>query len=765
MVTVDQNMTITPTSIERDQPAFVFGPNYELHRYSNDDEREGTKVDSYKGDPMNVPYPKVIDYEKVDQSYTKLIGENVVVELADLTPGDTHAVLVEDSENAGAKVASKVAANGGYTKLLVAGKDYVDSSDSSGYDGIRKPLKAGDNLVVFYKDTAGNNHSFLTEIMWDRDEEGAEYDAEGHNIDSDSSYEGAAGTLITIVDAIPDANLDKSSVNVSLVAVLQNIEFERKNWRAYEDGSTNPGYQWEQALIEDDPVYGTYRGIKINRLNAFVTANYFDEPVWCTVLFADLFVTYRELNTAYADSLHNISTGASGVYNMLGTVDPDNPLAMGVYMAALNAATDDGDETPPVYFMAVPSDDENGYNTVLNKATTTDRVYALAPTTRDKTILENVRNHVVKMSSKEEKLWRIVAGSVDIPRTVNRLEDLMDVHGDEFYAIPVSDLGPDPDAVGAKFNKLRVVKSLLDISGNPDVQLRSTLKVGDFVRFNYHKSAWKAEADIFYIYRITKIVNNFTVEVECVEDGMGKDVSTQHLEKLVDSYKPAKVEFYHEYTNAELAGVIASISRWCASRRMLNVFPSIFEFNGVEMRGEFAACAIAGLISGTEPQQPITNVTVRGIDNIPLTYQTFDKYQLDEMAAGGTFIIMQDLPNDRVYVRHQITTAYPDGNLNTAELSITKNVDNISYAFAEVFRPYYGRFNITPKLLATFNSLASSLIHQLASSDSIYGPQLIAEQTEILYIRQNELMKDHVDIGIRLGVPYPCNNIDIVLTV
>ena len=219
------------------------------------------------------------------------------------------------------------------------------------------------------------------------------------------------------------------------------------------------------------------------------------------------------------------------------------------------------------------------------------------------------------------------------------------------------------------------------------------------------------------------------------------------------------------YTAAETADVVAAISKAMASRRMINVFPSAFNSDGVAMTGEFAACAVAGLISATEPQQPITNVTIRGIDDIPMVYQTFNRAQLNTIAAGGTFIIAQDMPNDVVYVRHQITTAYPDGNLNTAEMSITKNVDSISYAFAEVFRPYYGKYNITPDLIATLNNRTKDLVSQFARSTSVYGPQLIAAETELLYVRQSDLMKDHVDIAIRLGVPYPCNNIDIVLTV
>ena len=131
---------------------------------------------------------------------------------------------------------------------------------------------------------------------------------------------------------------------------------------------------------------------------------------------------------------------------------------------------------------------------------------------------------------------------------------------------------------------------------------------------------------------------------------------------------------------------------------------------------------------------------------------------------GGTFIIMQDMKGDRVYIRHQLTTEASKGD-NYAELSITRNVDDISYKFADAFATYSGRYNITPELLVLFRTIAERVLFSLETSDSIYGPQLIGTETEILYIRQHQINKTHVDIGMRLGVPYPCNNIDLELTV
>ena len=738
MVTVDQNMTIAPTSIERDQPAFIFGPNYELHRYSNDEEKSGTAVGTFDGSAKSFKYPGAIDEDAVDAKYTKLHGDNVVVELADLTPNTAKATLPETGVPASVR-----AENGGFTKLLFAGKIFVDR-DLSGSPATRdaslpRNLAAGDILLVSYKEsgTGAPTSTIKTKIV------DVKYSSEAWNIDSDSSTEGVAGTLVTIEDAIPET-ADTDSVKVKLVGVMNGVEFTRKNI------SAGSGYQWEQGKYTVDGE--TFKGVKVNALNVLVSG-FFADPEYCPVLFADLFVTFRELIVSYADTFHSV-TGASEVANMLGKVDPDNPLAMGVYMAALNSATDDGDEAPPVFFMSVPSDDKDGYDAVLNRATLTDRAYVFAPTTRDEAVLELVRSHVLEMSTKTVKMWRIAAASAEVPDEVAKLSAAMDPQGDEFLAIPVSDSGIQTGLTD--YNKFRVVKAADNVNGNTDTAFRSTVVPGDRVRFCFRNDAWGDAKYATYV--VKRVINNYTVEVT-------EDIDVTNLTAGTGNYVPEKVEIYHTYTAAESAEVIASVSKAMASRRMLNVFPSVFKNDGVTMTGEFAACAVAGLISATEPQQPITNVTVRGIDDIPLVYQTYNKTQLDTIAAGGTFIVAQDLPNDLVYVRHQITTAYPDGNLNTAELSITKNVDSISYAFAQVFRPYYGKYNITPELVAILENLAKQLISQFGGSTSVYGPQLITDETEIKYIRQNELMKDHVDVAISLGVPYPCNNIDIVLTV
>ena len=738
MVTVDQNFTITPTSIEREMPAFIFGPNYELHRYEDDAEKPKSFVGHYEYDPsdtpMQFPYPNAIDEEAVDKDYTKLYGDNVVVDLDDPVTVDSVGLknLPETSMKATTLTFSRFS---DYdvkvgSQLLVHFRNN-DEADGSGSDdsgsGEDRPVKRGTDPSI---------DDVITRVV--------AYERIVEKSGSGSSAESTVKIVAYVDDTFPQYDETSMTIQLTPIAVVSGVEFKRR------DPYTPNKYQWEQPVDKmlDEETDTWFYGVKVNNdLFAYLNLNdtYGDDKTECyPVRSADLYVSFRELITTYSDTLHSI-VGASEVANALGVVHPDNPLAMGVYMAALNAATDDGDEAPPVYFMGV-SVDENGkldYAEVLNRASLTDRVYILAPTTRDETVIELVRNHVLEMSQKTVKQWRIAAVSMPIPDKVDRLSRLLDNQGDDFYCKIIDK------------KTIRCVKDEDSDKGNPDTRFRSTIVPGDKVRFDIHLNEW---GDLTWTtLTVRRVVNNYTLEVK------EEDVLQDRIDR--DDTLARITEVYHEYTHAEEAEVIASLSKSLASRRVLNVYPSIFGNDGVIMTGEFAACAVAGLISATEPQQPITNVSVRGIDDIPLVYQSYSKAELDVIASGGTFIVCHDLPHDKVYVRHKITTAYPDGNLNTAEMSITKNVDNISYKFAEVFRPYYGKYNIVPGFLAKLESVALSLIKQLSNGTSIYGPQLIDEETVLQYVRQNELMKDHVDIGVRLGVPYPCNNIDIVLTV
>jgi hypothetical protein len=137
------------------------------------------------------------------------------------------------------------------------------------------------------------------------------------------------------------------------------------------------------------------------------------------------------------------------------------------------------------------------------------------------------------------------------------------------------------------------------------------------------------------------------------------------------------------------------------------------------------------------------------------------------MAEYGTMILMQDTAGGRIYVRHQVSTQAKDGNLNTTELSITKNLDSISYFFAAMFAPYIGRYNITPELIEVLRTQLVAGLNYLGSLTSVgnLGPQLNLTQTEIVEMRQHPLLEDHVVATVNLGMPKPFNVFQLKLVV
>ena len=222
-----------------------------------------------------------------------------------------------------------------------------------------------------------------------------------------------------------------------------------------------------------------------------------------------------------------------------------------------------------------------------------------------------------------------------------------------------------------------------------------------------------------------------------------------------------RVEVYHKRSYAEMAEATAAVSSSWASRRVYNTFPNVVSNAGKTFGGEFVAACCGGLVSSVLPQQPVTNVEINGIDDIPMVYQTYSRTDLNKIAEGGTFIVMQDLPGAKVYVRHQISTAYKENNLLTAELSITKNLDSISYLVSERFDPYIGKYNITPEIIEVLKVVMNKLLVELESSTSagLYGPQVLQDGTEVVDISQDPVHLDHVNATVNLALPLPLNNL------
>ena len=750
-VEIHQLFSEIPVALAQNQVPFVFGPNYLLHRYGAADEREGTYVGEYSslvqpgfdetlittksndtvvakaaGDavsddtrkPYFYPYPGALDVDSIDKSYTKVFADKCVVALS----------VQRDVDR-------------------VYGNDGSDSDSSPDVKPDVLDINIDDPRLAFEITTGRKLRVYCMRGEYDvgssdsspEDPTDYAYIADVTIVDVDPEHSSSSKIRVTIDEELDD---DLSVYKAVLCEVQDNVEITRHDYSSPNKESSSDNWVEDvQTSVSGAVEYG----IKIRkqfcvkvRDQDFVAMN----VEYGEVLSAEMYVQFRELLTTASDTIHTL-TYASEVMNALGAVSPDNPLAQAVYNAALNS----GGQI--VRYMAVPTDDLDGYSKVLNAATLTKEVYFLVPVTRDSKVLDLVQSHVNDMSAPTSKRWRIAFVSAEIPETA---PVYVTADGHDFMAkvTLVNHASADPDQ---KFAEVQyVVKVGESWVADSDTRFKKDLKVNDVLLLKFDNIEWGKSVP--QEYRITKILSNNKVRVS---DPNGELEVTTAGEKS---------EIYHPYTNAEKAEVIRDLSSNFGDRRIYNVFPSQFYGGGVLQTGEFAAACVAGLVASCLPQQPVTNLELVGIDDVPLTYQTFSYYELNTIASGGTFIVMQDLPNDQVYIRHQISTAYEDNNLNTAELSITKNLDSISFFFDNLLSPYIGKYNITPDLLEVIrNVIVGGLTSLENTAWGLYGPQVVAEGTEILLLEQDAVLKDHVNCNLKLNLPYPFNHLVLKLFV
>jgi len=446
-----------------------------------------------------------------------------------------------------------------------------------------------------------------------------------------------------------------------------------------------------------------------------------------TLFSGSLYVQYRALLSSYSTSLYAVDN-VGEVAALLGPAVPENPLAYGVLKAVENSGSSS------VYFMAVPTNDLDGYLAVLGRVEATDMVYAFAPLSDDPSILAAVEGHVGNMSGPESRRWRHAFFGLSADSVFPVLDAAIQ-GGDEWTATIVD----NPGQTGEQ-------NTLVTVSDG--AQLLSRVRPGDKLRYGYSVDAWGVTTSTEAA--VASVTSNTTLLLVS-----GPDAPIEVGQK---------VEIHRTRTTGELATAFAAAAGAYNDRRVTAVFPDVLSDGARMVPSMYAAAAIAGLSASVVPQQGLTNTDVNGFDDLPRVYATFSETQLNEIAGGGALIIAQDLVGGAIYVRHQITTD-SSGNIAKKELSMVRAMDAVSYYFARRFRPFIGQYNVTPQLISQLDSNARHGISYLTDLTAVgtAGALLLAEGTEVVLVEPHPEARDRVLITMNLALPAPLNVIETYL--
>ncbi len=434
----------------------------------------------------------------------------------------------------------------------------------------------------------------------------------------------------------------------------------------------------------------------------------------------------------------------------LAPVSVDNPLALGLYFALLNAP---GSRVTGIGVDAVSADATYGTVEAFTRAAEfleAFEVYAVAPLTHDSSVAQVFNTHATVMSDPANKGERITLFNSAAP--TNKLDTLvasgtngssnagttfdtgvvslpallLNAGIDPTTTIPVSEgLFLDIASDAKKY-------SIQSISGGV-ITIRTTFASGE------NDDAFYATTDLNDPPLTSILVNEaFAVRI--------RGASLTNADGTID--KQAMAETYQ------------GIAMTYLNRRFWHVVAdkTAATLDGLEQQLEgFYLCAgIAGMIGQLPPQQSFTNFPMTGFTQVTGTNGYFSEKQLDIIAGGGNWIVVQDTQGAPLTSRMALTSDLT--SIETRTDSITKVVDFAAKFLRRGLRNFIGRFNITQGFLDSLGHVIQGLLGFLVETGVLIGANLNN-------LIQDEDAPDTVLVDITLDVPFPCNYIRLTLVV
>jgi len=417
----------------------------------------------------------------------------------------------------------------------------------------------------------------------------------------------------------------------------------------------------------------------------------------------NLFVQFRALMKPPADESYISIRSAQDIIDNLGTIALDNDLAY----AASRALSGSGGKR--IYALRVATDDVSGFSAALNKISSTDYTYALAPITTDTGVMDIVATHVGSMSQPDVKNFRRAYLGYDSPGEYPVLETVA------FTA--------------ATFNS----------NANRYVTVTNGGLISAGVKSGYIFRAGGAD------YEVQERIS----DTELILTGVGAAAGN------ADLLSPD--------TARGQADAVISRAGAFDSRRVAHVWShkgtSFVEGSYQVIPNRFAASEAAGIRSALQPQQGLTRTEITTFTDVASMHTLFTNDLLDEIAAAGTFIITQDVESGSVYIRHQLTTDTSNESLYYED-SVGTNLDDLSFKIKDALEGFIGKYNLTPQTIAQARGAVRDILQEATESDAgaQVGAQIISYAD--LVVQADPVLKDRLQISVTVEIPLPLNNID-----
>jgi len=376
-----------------------------------------------------------------------------------------------------------------------------------------------------------------------------------------------------------------------------------------------------------------------------------------------------------------------------------NPLAFGARLAMLNSGTE-------LNVLNVSGMTENDIETAVSSTLGTREVYAIAPATHNIAI-GTLKTHVDEYSSATNKKERIAIMNQDLSGFWA---------GDAFSSDNTEKTNTVTSIRDANISYLdrRIVITHPDVAYITETRHISTISPTWIANSFTNTSAGFASYGLKAKFAFDAFINNKKYKA-------GTEITAAIWAEIRD------------------AG-------WAGGDGMVTV--------DVPVPGYYYPCLVVGQIIGEFPEQPLTNLPTTGLGEVYGSSDYYNEAQLNILAEGGTYIMVQANPNAPIVSRHQLTTDMTQ--VSKRELSIVKALDYVAKFIRKSMVPYIGRYNITPAFLKLVNSILISISLYLTREGRI-------EDMKILSVAVDDIAPDTIRVTVDIKVKYPVNYIKVTL--
>lgn len=459
----------------------------------------------------------------------------------------------------------------------------------------------------------------------------------------------------------------------------------------------------------------------------------------------NIYAQYREWMVDNSGAILEVSDVAD-IEGTLGTVDPDNPIAYGVYKALLNtpvgvlgsgvgAAGGDINTVKCATLNGAPDDTTlQPWIDALELVTGVDNVYSLVPLTTNSDVQELVAAHVISESDAGVGKRKI---ALLVPEVLSSVA-VVDITKTSDLTTALAVLVQNPATVSTSYTYLRVA------AGNAKF-ITNGVAAGDIVRFQYGVDATGAATWSEYV--VSSVVSE---DALLLRSGPLSAVTT-----------PQRVEVWRNYTKDGVVSAVSAKAAGLANSRVVLLWPDSVVSGGTTIEGFYVACAIAAMYGAVPSHQSLTNCQLQGFDSVPRSTSFLTQSHINRLTNSGVLVV--SMSDNTVYVVRDVST--DTSALTTIETMVTRNSDMLANELMKVWSVYLGVCNNTAQtIMAISNSMftAVDLLKGVNKTDRL-GPPVYG--INVTKLATHPTLVDRVQVELTLIGPFPLNFIELTIVV